>query len=95
MTVASVLAAGPATPGAAQKVNLILNVFVAIGGVFYVYEQSSRDMGIDLIRKFIVLGWVIVCRGLLIMIPVGLGLYTAAGVAGIEAALVLDIVVLA
>ena len=65
--------------------NLILNASIAIGRVLYVYEQNGTEMGVDLIRKFIVLGWVVSCRGLLIMIPVGLGLYTAFGVADIEA----------
>lgn len=71
-------------------VDLILNVFVAIGGVFYVYEQNGGKNGVDLIRKYIVLGWVVTFRCVLIMTPVGLGLYIAAGVVGVGATAIFD-----
>ncbi len=47
-----------------------LSVIFAIGGVLYAYEQNERKKGFDLIQKFVVLGWVVSFRFLLVLLSV-------------------------
>ena len=51
-------------------VPAILRSLVAVWGIVYVYKQNGGNSGFDLIRKFIVLGWVVAFRFLLFAIPI-------------------------
>jgi len=56
-------------------IETILNVIVTLFGVFYVYRKNGGNSGYDIIQKFIVLGWVVAVRYILIVIPVGIFIY--------------------
>ena len=51
-----------------DMVSGVLSVIFAIGGVLYAYEQNGRKEGFDLIQKFIVLGWVVSFRFVLVFL---------------------------
>ena len=51
-------------------VSGVLSVIFGIGGVLYAYEQNGRKKGFDLIQKFVVLGWVVSFRFLLVLLSV-------------------------
>ncbi len=52
-----------------------LSVVLAIGGVIYAYSQNGGAQGIDLIQKYVVIGWVVAVRCILIFIPCVIALY--------------------
>ena len=52
-----------------------LSVALAVGGVIYAYRQNGGRQGFDLIQKYVVLGWVVTVRCLLVFIPCGIALY--------------------
>lgn len=60
-----------------------LSVIFAIGGVLYAYEQNGRKKGFDLIQKFIVLGWVVSFRFLLVFLAGGIILFIVWAALGI------------
>jgi hypothetical protein len=45
------------------------SVILAVGGVIYAYSCNGGRQGFDLIQKYVVLGWVVVIRCLLVSIP--------------------------
>jgi hypothetical protein len=47
-----------------------LSVILSIAGVYYAYLQNGGAEGYDFIQKYIVLGWVVSVRVLLISIPI-------------------------
>lgn len=53
----------------------ILSVAFAIGGVIYAYRQNGGRQGFDLIQKYVVLGWVVTVRCVLVFIPCGIALF--------------------
>ncbi|MDE0298684.1 MAG: hypothetical protein OXN17_08640 [Candidatus Poribacteria bacterium] len=62
-----------ALPGAAGEHGLILflwRLIIAIGGVIYVYNSNGGAYGFDLVQKFLILGWVVFFRFLLVFLPV-------------------------
>jgi hypothetical protein len=46
-----------------------LSVILSIAGVYYAYLQNGGSKGYDFIQKYIVLGWVVSVRVILISIP--------------------------
>lgn len=50
-------------------VSGVLSVILAVGGVIYAYKCNGGKEGFDLIQKYVVLGWVVVIRCLLVFIP--------------------------
>ncbi len=52
-----------------------LSVALAIGGVIYAYAQNGGAQGFDLIQKYVVIGWVVAVRCILIFIPCVIALY--------------------
>lgn len=53
-------------------VSAILTVAVTIGGILHVYRKNGGASGFDLIRKYVILGWVVTIRCLLAFIPVAI-----------------------
>ena len=53
-----------------DMVLMCLNVMFAIVGICYVYQQNGGKEGFDLIQKYVVLGWVVEFRLLLLYVPV-------------------------
>ena len=62
----------------------ILYVLIAIVGVFYVYRRNGGSEGYDIIQKFIVLGWVVAIRYLMVTLPVGGLVYVTAYYYGVS-----------
>ncbi|MFZ4681662.1 MAG: hypothetical protein ACOYMS_04100 [Terrimicrobiaceae bacterium] len=52
-----------------------ISVALAIGGVIYAYAQNGGAQGFDLIQKYVVIGWVVAVRCILILIPCAIALY--------------------
>jgi uncharacterized PurR-regulated membrane protein YhhQ (DUF165 family) len=60
-------------PSAYERFGFLLisfRVIFAIGGVLYAYHCNERAFGFDLVQKFIVLGWVVNFRCLLVALLV-------------------------
>jgi hypothetical protein len=55
-------------------VSLALDVGAAIWGVWYAYRQNGAGGGYDLIQKYVVLGWVVTVRFLLVFAPIFIAL---------------------
>lgn len=51
-------------------VSMVLNTAIVIGGTFHVYAQNGGKEGFDLVRKYVVLGWVVGFRVFLVCVPV-------------------------
>lgn len=51
------------------------SVALAVAGVIYAYLCNGGKHGFDLIQKYVVIGWVVVVRCLLIFIPCVIALY--------------------
>ena len=49
-------------------VSGVLSVILAVGGVIYAYKCNGGKEGFDLIQKYVVLGWVVVIRCLLVFV---------------------------
>lgn len=60
-----------------------LSVAMAVAGVIYAYNQNGSRQGFDLIQKYVVLGWVVAVRCILVFIPVGIALYLAGEALGV------------
>jgi len=60
-----------------------LSVSMAVGGVIYAYIQNGGKQGFDLIQKYVVIGWVVVVRCILVFIPIGIALYFLGEVMGV------------
>ena len=58
--------------GGSDTVSAVLRGLIAVLGIVYVYKQNGGNSGFDLIRKFIVLGWVVAFRFILFLIPIAL-----------------------
>ena len=43
---------------ALNVVSTLISVAIIIGGTFHVYDQNGGNEGFDLVRKYVVLGWV-------------------------------------
>ncbi len=65
-------------------VETVLYVFIAIAGVSYVYRRNGGSKGYDIIQKFVVLGWVVAMRYLMVALPVGVLVYIAAYYYGVS-----------
>ncbi len=50
--------------------SLCLTVIIAIGGTYYVYRQNGGKEGFNLIKKYLILGWVVSIRFAIALIPV-------------------------
>jgi len=55
----------------------LLSVALAVGGIIYAYKSNGAKEGFDLIQKYVVLGWVVVVRCLLVFIPLAIVAYIA------------------
>ena len=64
-------------------VSGLLSVAFAVGGVVYAYKSNGGNKGFDLIQKYVVLGWVVVVRCLLVFIPLGIVAYIAGDALGL------------
>lgn len=60
-----------------------MSVVLAIAGVIYTYAQNGGKQGQDLIQKFVVIGWVVGVRCVLIFIPCWFALYSVGDVLGL------------
>lgn len=58
--------------------SCVLSLGTTIAGVLYAYAKNGKNAGFDFIQKFIVLGWVVSFRCLLVFIPLAVILYGAA-----------------
>ena len=65
-------------------VSGVLSIIFAIGGVLYAYEQNGRKEGSDLVQKFIVLGWIVCFRFILVCLAGFIVLLIVWAVLGIE-----------
>ena len=54
--------------------SVVLSVILAIAGVAYAYYQNGAGEGYDLIQKYVVLGWVVAVRFIIIAVPVAVAL---------------------
>lgn len=52
-------------------VETVSGGIVALIGVFHVYRKNGGKAGYDIVHKFVVLGWVVGVRFLLVALPVG------------------------
>ena len=52
-----------------------LSVVLAVCGVFYAYSKNGGRAGVDLIQKYIVIGWIASVRCTLVFIPIIIALY--------------------
>jgi len=52
-----------------DAISAFFSVVLAIGGIVYAYHQNGGRAGNDLIQKYVILGWVVSFRFLLIAIP--------------------------
>ena len=50
--------------------SLCLTVIIVIGGTYYVYLQNGGKEGFNLIKKYLILGWVVSIRFAIVLIPV-------------------------
>ena len=53
-----------------DAISVCLSVIFAIGGTCYVYQQNGGKEGFNLIQKYVVLGWVVTFRCLLVFLSV-------------------------
>jgi len=52
-----------------DAISAFISVVLAIGGIVYAYHQNGGRTGNDLIQKYVILGWVVAFRFMLIAIP--------------------------
>ena len=52
-----------------------LSVTLALGGAFYAYARNGGRQGFDLIQKYVVIGWIVAVRCILVFIPCAIALY--------------------
>ena len=64
-------------------VSGLLSVAFAVGGVIYAYKSNGGKEGFDLIQKYVVLGWVVVIRCLLVFVPLAIVAYIAGEALGL------------
>jgi hypothetical protein len=60
-----------------------LSVSLAVGGVIYAYTQNGGKEGFDLIQKYVVIGWVVAVRCILVSIPIAIALFLAGDALGL------------
>jgi hypothetical protein len=60
-----------------------LSVALALGGVIYSYFRNGGRDGYDLILKYVVIGWIVAVRCVLLFIPCAIALYFLGEVAGL------------
>lgn len=65
-------------------VSLFLSVVITIGGISHVYNQNGGKDGVDLVQKFLVLGWVVGVRLFLTFIPVMIAIVLFALLSNLE-----------
>ena len=65
-------------------VSTFISVAIIIGGTFHVYDQNGGQEGFDLVRKYVVLGWVVGIRVFLACIPVFLILGILIGLGNLD-----------
>lgn len=59
-------------PVASDKFGFLIlawRVIITFGGVLYVYHSNGGAHGFDLVQKFLVLGWIVNVRCLLVLLP--------------------------
>ncbi len=54
-----------------------LSVVFAAGGVIYAYKSNGGEEGFDLIQKYLILGWVVAVRCLLVSVSLIFVVYSA------------------
>tara|TARA_B100001093_G_scaffold441346_1_gene442434 strand:- start:342 stop:821 length:480 start_codon:yes stop_codon:yes gene_type:complete len=64
----------------------LLSVAFAVGGIIYAYRSNGAEEGFDLIQKYVVLGWVVTVRCLLVFIPLAIVAYIAGDSLGLVTA---------
>jgi len=52
-----------------------LSVALAVGGVFYAYARNGGMQGFDLILKYVVIGWIVAVRCILVFVPCAIAFY--------------------
>jgi hypothetical protein len=52
-----------------DAISAFFSVMLAIGGIIYAYHQNGGRTGNDLIQKYVILGWIVSFRFMLIVIP--------------------------
>lgn len=66
-----------------DAVSACSSVVLAIGGIVYAYHQNGGRIGNDLIQKYVILGWVVSFRFLLIAIPAVIALMIVGDLMGL------------
>ena len=59
-------------PVAYDRFGLLIlawRVIITFGGILYVYHSNGGAYGFDLVQKFIILGWIVNVRCLLVLLP--------------------------
>jgi hypothetical protein len=51
------------------------SVALAVGGVFYAYARNGGKQGFDLVQKYVVIGWIVAVRCIVVFIPCAIALY--------------------
>ena len=64
----------------------LLSVAFAVVGIIYAYRSNGAEEGFDLIQKYVVLGWVVTVRCLLVFIPLAIVAYIAGDSLGLVTA---------
>ena len=60
-----------------------ISVVLAVAGVIYAYLCNGGKQGFDLIQKYVVIGWVVAVRCILIFIPCAIVLYILGELLGV------------
>jgi predicted membrane channel-forming protein YqfA (hemolysin III family) len=60
------------------------SVLIAIFGILFAYKQNGENEGFDLIKKYVVLGWVTTVRFIIVSIPLGIAAAFGAGALGLS-----------
>lgn len=81
-------------PNAFNVASMIISIAILIGGAFHVYEQNGGKEGFDLVRKYLVLGWVVGFRVCLVSVPAMMIVAFLLAMANLEDALVSMLILL-
>lgn len=64
-------------------IEMILFVVSSVGGMIYVYKKNGGSTGYDIIQKYVILGWVVIVRFFIFILPLGAVIYAVAYYAGL------------
>ncbi|TAE76898.1 MAG: hypothetical protein EAZ65_03430 [Verrucomicrobia bacterium] len=79
LTAAACLGDFEKSPNGWDYLDASLAIALAIVGVIHAYRQNGGASGFDLIQKYVVLGWVVSLRCLVVLLPCAMLAYSFAG----------------